>query len=1392
MRISELAIDERYKAIVEELGLGDMLDELLSNIMKYGKGGTLRVYAQKKPSGEITKLRVVAADRGNGLPFEPNVFVRQSIESEKDKRGFSVITLSPKSSRVTIEFNGDRWDRVSSDKKADNWFERKADSEVTKGTKFTIEFSLAKQDSVRRKIKRFVTTLEEILMPLAEKYKDKDGAVWKLTKKGVFARSGLENAREMLGKAGVGKGTKFLDLGSGLGDVVLLAASLGAKAKGIEYDDELLKDSQTAFTQLREEMPQFNDTNVKLEKGDFFSREVDFSKYDVLYWYYNQRGLDGDFTNEEKLQIKFRETKFKPGTKLIVYGGPKWYGFNVQIERRTAASDFPYNIYIADQNGSFVWKGLQFGDDIDSEKPLGLIWIWKYIIPKLQDMGVSNRAIAALGGLEELFFSGILVSGIASLLKSFFSIEPIAGLIIGSLVSFVVFTLGHPGRLYYLIDGVLEHFPPVPNDRLRLHTFGLNARLMYLIILQSLPFYYALPLVVLMHSVYNAVYAPLRKLPLGMITEDDPEPWLVSDGSKLEGIDEPTDEELRVLEDVMDREGADDDSTEVAEDTKMKKAPNPTMPEVMPESVIERLKELFEDYQDHVAALDNDIIVQAIWAELRKGKFVEVFGIKMRLGPDNVLETKEKTFEKVRSSSEKVSPKPLGLTEKVQRKIGEKRAELENVKQLSREELDTIENELRSYYRGLIGDLLDRYGLNIDIIKRLNESRISVTEFIEGMRSRFGIGKSKKPRSIILYDIGAGMLLSLLFGGVVLAVILPIVTYKFIWPRVAPRIKQIINVRINRWRNRRKIYFGKEANMAIPDLHGDEKLFSRYISSAKKLGVKKLVFLGDVLDRRQGGVRLYEKIRRLVEEDKAVALLGNHEIVFLKAMLGDIGSFEKLMHANHGGIETLREAGIEVDDFYKMSVSDVYMLYPQMRENEKLKELARWLLNNAKLYHLDEHKTLHIHAGLPVDTSFGERNGLEALDLIQENLRSSDEFLQMSALAELNEHYSVVWTRDWVRPTPGHNFEKAKELYRSWGIERIVHGHTIVEVPMNVEDFAFNVEAPQIDGTAYSLVSQREGTDIWFENEKGTEDQIYIEAQSVETVEDRLDYLIRRSFPGMYDTTEEEPSDEAEIAPSGITTIQAGGLEARDDTEREPQKTEEEPHVLALPKDELDERFRVFSKDVVDYKGRDTSKALILFADDLLNNAILFDFEDTIKQLAGTGRLLQNGKVILYTKDNSMRDKVDALGELIMRVTDNVDVITVTPQDIYNGPIPGNKNEAEEIDDLLRELERTDRDGDRMKDIDRKNVLAIVRGNRLDWPVLFRDYNQRIPLIVINDNIKGIFSFAEAMSLALQTIRDNTDGAKPSNWIKTLDSIEGTEELYKKYIRYREEVLTSL
>lgn len=180
------------------------------------------------------------------------------------------------------------------------------------------------------------------------------GEVWHNTTKGIFVPSVYSDVTKMFRAVNLGKGMKSVDLGSGLGDVVFLAAAMGADSKGIEFDEELYNDSLGALRILKR-IGLFKSANIGFENNDYLKEKINLSEYDVLYWYHNEREWIGESDNAEQLQEKIRATKFKPGTKLIVYGGHLWEGFN--LWKKSEGDTFVhYHIYIADANGSFVSK----------------------------------------------------------------------------------------------------------------------------------------------------------------------------------------------------------------------------------------------------------------------------------------------------------------------------------------------------------------------------------------------------------------------------------------------------------------------------------------------------------------------------------------------------------------------------------------------------------------------------------------------------------------------------------------------------------------------------------------------------------------------------------------------------------------------------------------------------------------------------------------------------------------------------------------------------------------------------------------------------------------------------------------------------------------------------
>ncbi len=120
-----------------------------------------------------------------------------------------------------------------------------------------------------------------------------------VVKKGLFYPSLLEELAPAF-VAAVKPGVRFLDLGSGDGRVVFLAALLGADATGIEYDRELHSIALAARGRLRDLI---DPARAVLRRGDFF-RE-DLSRYDVIFYYGS--GSLGEDRMVDKLQREMHD-----------------------------------------------------------------------------------------------------------------------------------------------------------------------------------------------------------------------------------------------------------------------------------------------------------------------------------------------------------------------------------------------------------------------------------------------------------------------------------------------------------------------------------------------------------------------------------------------------------------------------------------------------------------------------------------------------------------------------------------------------------------------------------------------------------------------------------------------------------------------------------------------------------------------------------------------------------------------------------------------------------------------------------------------------------------------------------------------------------------------------
>ena len=121
------------------------------------------------------------------------------------------------------------------------------------------------------------------------------------TSKGFWNASISDEIYDAFKKINLSQFKNFLDIGSGDGKVVLIAALFCQNAEGIEIDDFL-------YNKAVEIQTKFGIKNAKFRNSDFFQH--DFSKYDILF-------LAPDAPLERGLENKLlREMK----GKLIHYG----------------------------------------------------------------------------------------------------------------------------------------------------------------------------------------------------------------------------------------------------------------------------------------------------------------------------------------------------------------------------------------------------------------------------------------------------------------------------------------------------------------------------------------------------------------------------------------------------------------------------------------------------------------------------------------------------------------------------------------------------------------------------------------------------------------------------------------------------------------------------------------------------------------------------------------------------------------------------------------------------------------------------------------------------------------------------------------------------------------
>lgn len=122
--------------------------------------------------------------------------------------------------------------------------------------------NIAKYEELKKKYNQFY-----------ESFYNKGQVPVAATQKGLWGAAITDHLFEFFKEIKLQNYKTFIDLGSGDGKAVLIAAIFGLKAIGIEFDDDLIKHANNFKKKL----------NIKAEfiKADFL--DIDLSKFDIIF-----------------------------------------------------------------------------------------------------------------------------------------------------------------------------------------------------------------------------------------------------------------------------------------------------------------------------------------------------------------------------------------------------------------------------------------------------------------------------------------------------------------------------------------------------------------------------------------------------------------------------------------------------------------------------------------------------------------------------------------------------------------------------------------------------------------------------------------------------------------------------------------------------------------------------------------------------------------------------------------------------------------------------------------------------------------------------------------------------------------------------------------------------
>lgn len=178
-----------------------------------------------------------------------------------------------------------------------------------------------------------------------------------------------------------------------------------------------------------------------------------------------------------------------------------------------------------------------------------------------------------------------------------------------------------------------------------------------------------------------------------------------------------------------------------------------------------------------------------------------------------------------------------------------------------------------------------------------------------------------------------------------------------------------------------------------------------------------------------------------------------------------------------------------------------------------------------------------------------------------------------------------------------------------------------------------------------------------------------------------------------------------------------------------------------------------------------SGQSLILYADDILENALVIDLENTIKNILAKHNVLNGGKIILYARNEA---NAMILEKMIKHAGSNIGVIMITQGDLHT-----NGDEIKEIDVLFRTA--------RAKGA--KEVLGLIKGpTKQPGELAAFAKDSSLPIVIVGPE-KGIYSFAQAIAMVIDA---KTNNGATNGWLMLLPPIRAlTDDIRRQYEEYQ-------